>query len=446
MSELRQGKRGLNRREFLFGLAGAVIAGADTLEALGKTSETELRERAEKRKAIYREMESKIQERQLEKKVQEIRDFVGVFAGEFLLQNDVPSLFRVMHTLSECAENDPLWSAESGAAAQLENHYETRWSQQTFDQLKQAQPEMKIEHPQRLGFASQQEAEEFFAEGRFFPTGWLRPEVRSMRWVDGFPFSPVEQGATAYALPEVRNFFVPHGRRNITYAGKTAFGDDFLLRGQLDEIYHETAHANDWNTGKYPNDFKIEWYHTMIQRVQAADRDVNGHHEAYLRSPHSSFRNWRAVTEYWANICQKYFTDQERLLVADRGLVESVIRKSDARFDPQTNKREVTAVARRVSMRHIQEMMSREIHRTKDARVRESAMGFWKEIQSRVEKGEYVLSEDIGHLQQQMVSALAVSFSKDSERRLLTHRIDSAVLFYAAYLREEKESQKESSD
>ncbi len=285
---------------------------------------------------------------------------MGAWSQVFFSQNKILDALRLVENLNAYTPDDPRWTTQHGTAEHVERLYMKYWDHAAVERLQHGLPPMAVEQPELLCFTSEAQLKDFFAEGRFFPRGWLRPTVKRIRFTKDKPISPFQSNAVGYAVPDANSFFSPEGRRNITLQGTSSYAGDHLLPAVLPKLYHEIAHANDWDTGNYPADTKIDFYWRTIQRATATDRDSAMNHDSFLNPPRNDYERWRGIMEYWADIAEKYMTNQ-KLADADAALVRECIAMSDQTFNPQRVYPEARTEARRITVAYLEQIVENEI-------------------------------------------------------------------------------------
>lgn len=334
--EHRRGSRGINRREFLAGALGLAV----TSEALASSEHTA--ELAERRRQVFERLQRLWQEPQPDCEgkspavmLRDIETTLGEWAAVFKHVNHVGQVEQLMTRLGRVAETDPVWSATNGPAAQLEELHDRYWNPATFVAERQTARPLRLERPELLGFADDTAAEEFFSDGEFVPRGWLQP-VQALIPVD----KPMRSPFTGTRHIEGKSVHTPAtlmakaAERVIHLRAETDSIDPrYSLKEQVPFLYHEIAHANDWDTGHYPADLKIKTYWKVLQRLQTEKHSgtslltrVHNHERA------SHYERWRAGMEYWAEIATQYCAN-EQLADEDFAIVDAVVRTGDPSFD-----------------------------------------------------------------------------------------------------------------
>lgn len=156
------------------------------------------------------------------------------------------------------------------------------------------------------------------------------------------------------------DFMHKESKRVLKFSGRTAFNDRFLLKSRIGDIYHEIAHANDWDTGHYPADLKIKTYWQVVQRMQQPD---NGGTSLMTKTYHqqntSGYERWRNAMEYWAEISSQYCQDTP-LAAEDQQIVQTVIDATDPEYDPKHIAPRIEAMAITHSLKQLDALVQNE--------------------------------------------------------------------------------------
>ncbi|MBI4120384.1 MAG: hypothetical protein HY454_02860 [Parcubacteria group bacterium] len=96
---------------------------------------------------------------------------------------------------------------------------------------------------------------------------------------------------------------------------------------------HEIAHANSWKTDNEMNtEERMDLLLSISKRLRAGDRYMSNYVES-INNEDGQLENYNKATEYWAEICEQYFSDPNSLNVKDWEIVDDMIKKQDPKFD-----------------------------------------------------------------------------------------------------------------
>ncbi len=116
---------------------------------------------------------------------------------------------------------------------------------------------------------------------------------------------------------------------------------------------HEHAHANDWESDNEMTTVeRVALILKIAERLETDDRFQSSYVEAINYENDPQRTRYTKAVEYWAVICQWYFSNADMLSIEDFKIVDSHIRKTDPKFNW------VTAAARRLEI--IRQMMLRQ--------------------------------------------------------------------------------------
>lgn len=153
------------------------------------------------------------------------------------------------------------------------------------------------------------------------PESWVKREIAMIRRSPSLPGAP--EAICVLGSGEERSEII--------------FNDEIMKNYSLNHIfdilYHEIAHANDWGCdAEMSDEERLELLYRVAERFQAPDR----YHSNYVESIQGSDKQLevgRKALEYWAKICEVYFSDPDRLHIKDFQLVDDQVRKTDPNFD-----------------------------------------------------------------------------------------------------------------
>lgn len=332
--------RGVTRREVIAGALGFAVAGR--AEAGSPHVETEnTLEASERRQAIHKQMVERWFEPQPdcegktgEEMLFELEKTMGEWIVIFKHLNQIDDALHSTMTLQGRQPDDSVWSDPTGPAATLERLYNKYWNAETFAVERQQPKQIAIENADVVGFTSQEEYQDFFADGKFVPKGWLHPIKKiklSEKSLSSVFVGPI-QGQSVHTPAD---FMHKESQRVVKLGGFTAMNGQQLLETRLGEIYHEINHANDWDTGHYPADVKIKTYWRVVQRMQQPDNGGTSlKTKTYHQQNASGYERWRNAMEYWAEISTQYCQNSP-LAPEDRQIVQAVVDATDPDFDPK---------------------------------------------------------------------------------------------------------------
>lgn len=318
--------RNFSRREFLAGLGAALV-----MPKSAEASESHEHERAALRQeqfdllmADWSEPQERLEGHSLSELCSDLRDQFGPWFVVFAKLNELHHMQELLTHLSRLPRNHPSWSSDRGPAADFEALYDRLWSGVTEKEKAQNETTPKLtEVPDPL--------KEMFESPDVLPQGFRAP-VKEVVWHDGrlhSPFMPRGGAVDGMSLPTPESFFSERKMRRI-HVGIPSYES---ADRKMEVIFHEFAHANDWDTGDYPADYKIYLYWKVTQLARER-REKDTQHVNMLRpfSELSFYERWREVMECWPTMATQYFMGEE-LLPEERSVIASTI----ARIDPEFN-------------------------------------------------------------------------------------------------------------
>lgn len=330
---------GVTRREVIAGAFGFAVAGR--AEARSPQTETEnTLETAERRQVIHKQMVERWFEPQPdcegktgEEMLSELETTMGEWIVIFKHLNQIDDALHSTMTLQDRQPDDSVWSEPTGPAAGLEQLYNKYWNAETFAVERQQPKQVAIENADLVGFSSQEEYQEFFADGEFVPRGWLSA-IKKIQLAEKSLSSIFVGPIKGQSVHTPADFMHKESQRVLRLGGFTAMNGQQLLETRLGEIYHEINHANDWDTGHYPADLKIKTYWRVVQRMQQPDNGGTSlTTETYHQPNASGYERWRNAMEYWAEISTQYFQNTP-LAPEDQKIVKTVVDATDPDYDP----------------------------------------------------------------------------------------------------------------
>lgn len=175
-----------------------------------------------------------------------------------------------------------------------------------------------------------------FTEGfKVYPKGWVNGEVGSVQYVD-----TVEDLADSER--RIMGEF-GHGRFSSKpvmhlYRNSPQANDDSVCPVQSFVVMHEFGHANDWECDM---DLSIVERQDLLLRVHERvisddtyHRENDQYHETFMDGSQEGL--YRAVKEYWADICAEYFSNPAQFQEEhpkDFDLVNEQATKNDPTFN-----------------------------------------------------------------------------------------------------------------
>ena len=101
----------------------------------------------------------------------------------------------------------------------------------------------------------------------------------------------------------------------------------------LDILAHELGHANDWESDEEMTDEeRLDLLLAVGDRIDDEDRYRSSYVESIKNKDRERERYLKA-TEYWAEICEAYFTQPYNLNAKDYALVEARVKRHDPEFN-----------------------------------------------------------------------------------------------------------------
>ncbi len=165
-----------------------------------------------------------------------------------------------------------------------------------------------------------------------YPKGWIRGEVASVEQLPDTQLmgdryglgKDAESVATHYKGGEGgKSKIVFHGISKQGYSANEIFGI----------LAHELGHANDWSGDNEMNrEEKMDLLLHVGDRLDDEDRYYSSYVEAIQNDDEQRERYLKA-SEYWAEICEAYFSDPGNMNYTDYALVEEHLKKQDPNFN-----------------------------------------------------------------------------------------------------------------
>lgn len=387
-------RRSLTRREFIAGaVMGLAAASIGRVEAKSKkpdqttTPEINL-ETAHRRQAIHAHMTERWFTPQTDcdgkshaDMLSELHKTMGEWIRIFKHLNKIEQALACTTNLQNLPPNDPAWAQASGPAAELEALYHSYWDADTFATERRQPEPIHIENADYVGFRDETHYREFFTDGQFVPKGWLQP-VKKMVFTDYLLNSIIAGRISGQSVPTLDGFLHKESKRELKLSGRTAFNGRFLLQDKIDDIYHEIAHANDWDTGHYPADLKIKTYWKVVQRMQLPQQGgTSVRTRAYHHENASRYDRWRNAMEYWAEISKDY-CQNKKLAPEDQAIVEAVVRSSDPDYDPKKIAPQVDTAVMHISLSQLEQLIVSETIIIKTPEQRQAFQDLWQQYKA----------------------------------------------------------------
>ncbi len=382
--------RGITRREALVGALGLVVAGRAEAKPPQPEDDTSIEatlehslETAHRRQAIHAHMVERWFEPQAdcegktgEEMLSDLEKSMGEWIVIFKHLNQIDRALHCTLVLQDAQPDDGVWSDPSGPAATLELLYNKYWNAETFVVERQQPKQIAIENADLVGFSSQEEYQDFFADGEFVPKGWLS-SIKNIQFFKK-PLSSVFVGPIkGQSVHTPADFMHKESVREVKLGGFTAMNGQQLLETRLSEIYHEINHANDWDTGHYPADLKIKTYWRVVQRMQQTDNGGTSlMTKTHRQQTASGYERWRNAMEYWAEVSTQYLQNKP-LAPEDTQIVEAVVRATDSDYDPAQVAPRVEVMAISHSLKHLDRLVMNTSEVIMEANKREAFEEAW---------------------------------------------------------------------
>lgn len=316
----------LNRRQFILGAAAGVLLphGVEAAEVQ--------REQVERRQQYYESVQARLQHpieaadgKTVTELTNELKQELGPWFAVFGSLNNLRECKSLLDALAHFGPRQAVWQAQHGPAAQFEILYEQLWSPEREQRLVAAEHTPVLHHVPAA-------VEPVFAPGQCFPRGWLS-SVSDVQWYERGLRSPFvrRRAVDGMALPNPTAFVSERKDRTIRLGMRSSM----LPERKAGVIFHEVAHANDWDTGAYPVDFKIQLYWQTLQQCRIAYEQAEHFVTPRKFSALSPFERWRAVMEYWADEATNYYAGQTSS-PSMRQVIEQTVARTDQAFVPGT--------------------------------------------------------------------------------------------------------------
>src|SRR3989344_3922063 len=168
----------------------------------------------------------------------------------------------------------------------------------------------------------------------FYPRGWVNGEVEDVEYVDDIG-GKLKAGSRKGGEFRRKGIL---GSKIFLYRTTPKAGDGGNEHFVSNEaVFHELGHANDWESDQDLNIIeRQDLLLKVLNRMNETDAyDTNDHyHKSYLDGTKRG--SYRAVKEYWADICAEYFCNPEGFQKShpkDFELVDAQAKKNDATFN-----------------------------------------------------------------------------------------------------------------
>lgn len=154
-----------------------------------------------------------------------------------------------------------------------------------------------------------------------FPKGWVSGEIRKLRLYNQEPKN--DQWADFNRVSEDVTFY-PYSKNGYTISQNINIA-----------LSHEFGHANDWVSDHESTlGERLDLLLAITDRLQSSDRydswNSNKAREKLAQGKRSAIG---VAEEYWADICQHYFSNPENMNYQDFRLVDDWVKKVDPDFD-----------------------------------------------------------------------------------------------------------------
>lgn len=176
--------------------------------------------------------------------------------------------------------------------------------------------------PEVVGF-DENEVKYGITENYFlYPKGWINGEMDMIRYND----KKHNRNCAGY-------FYTG----NILFSSRLEIFNNseepgFIGSGVLE---HELGHANDWMTDMDLNIVERQQLLLLIHdRLNSSDRYQSDYYSSFINGTKEGLH--KSASEYWAEICEQYFTNPKKLLEkhpVDFQIVDKFAKKNDPSFD-----------------------------------------------------------------------------------------------------------------
>ncbi|MFA6397594.1 MAG: hypothetical protein WDK96_01960 [Candidatus Paceibacterota bacterium] len=161
-----------------------------------------------------------------------------------------------------------------------------------------------------------------------YPKNWINSEITEIKQENMTEEIPKSYGINddqkAWALTNDNSkiiFFEPSFRFNFSENINTAFS-------------HEAGHCNSWECiNNLSIEQRLDFLLYILDRVQSEDRYLSSYVES-INSEDKKNELYNKATEYWAVICEVYFSGNiQNLNIKDIQIIETIIKTKDPNFD-----------------------------------------------------------------------------------------------------------------
>lgn len=152
-----------------------------------------------------------------------------------------------------------------------------------------------------------------------FPKGWTFGSIKNINWEN-----EIEADET---LKE-------YGLEGASAAGSASSSELSIITlgpSFLDVLSHEIGHYNDWGSKNLNIIESADLALRIGERLKSEGRYKSSYVEK-INNPDKQKENYYKADEYWAEICQQFFTDPTQLPDEDFAIIYNVISKTDPNF------------------------------------------------------------------------------------------------------------------
>lgn len=168
-----------------------------------------------------------------------------------------------------------------------------------------------------------------------YPKGWVASEVDTVMYVTK-PDSAQEAMPAAYGLGGKTAGQAP--RKEHGLSSVEIFPSAGQRRDVVQILGHEFSHANDWRTeSNVTAGERLELFKAVTQRFFEGGKLYPSTYVQDIKNPDPIQCTDFKVTEYWAEICEQYFSNPKEFKQQypdDFQLVDEWVKKQDPNFDP----------------------------------------------------------------------------------------------------------------
>ncbi|MFZ2975504.1 MAG: hypothetical protein WA055_02635 [Candidatus Moraniibacteriota bacterium] len=153
-----------------------------------------------------------------------------------------------------------------------------------------------------------------------FPKGWTFGSIKKIDWKNKI---------------DADESFKEYGMKGSSAAGTASRNGELSIitlgSSFLSVLSHEIGHYNDWKSKNLNMVESSELVLKIGERIKSEGRYKSSYVES-INNPDKQKENYYKATEYWAEICEQFFTDPTQLPDEDFAIIYNVISKTDPDF------------------------------------------------------------------------------------------------------------------